>query len=458
MPIRLSDKTVALIATSLATFLTAFTGSSINIALPSLGRELSFHAVTLTWVSMAYILSANVFLLPMGKLGDLYGRTRIFTGGTIIFSLASLGGGLAPSAGVLLACRVLQGLGGGMLFGTGVAIISEFYPPEERGRALGINVASTYVGLSLGPPLGGFLTQNLGWRSVFFLSVLVGLSVFVLVFWKLRRRGAPETTGRFDYQGVLIWSASLVTTIYGLSRLPSLPGLVLILAGVIGFAWFFSSEGRKESPLVNPALFTRNRVFAFSSLAALLNYCATHGTGFLFSLYLQYIKGLPPKYAGLVMISQPVVMAIVSPFAGRLSDRVEPRIVATLGMVLTVAGLVISTFLHGDSPLFHIIACLVTLGLGFAFFSSPNTNAIMSSVEKKSYGVASAMVATMRLSGQTLSMAIVTVTFTLLLGRSAITPDNYPQFLKSLQTILVIFSVLCAAGVFASLIRGKVRQ
>jgi len=458
MPKQLSSKSIALLSISLASFLTAFTGSSLNIALPAIGKELSISAVTLSWVNLAYILSANVCLLPMGKFADLRGRTRIFSYGTGIYSAASLGCGLSWDMISLLLCRVLQGLGGAMLFGTGVAILSDFYPPKERGRALGISTAAIYLGLSLGPPLGGFLTHNFGWRKILFVSALLGMIVFFLAFWKLKRPQTSPATGPFDSRGAFLWGSALVTAMYGLTHLSTIPGFLLALLGAYMFVLFARSESQKEAPLLDFKLFSRSRAFTFSSLAALINYSSTHGIGFLFSIYLQYIKGLPPQAAGLIMISQPAVMAIFSPFAGRLSDRIEPRVVSSLGMALTVVGLVISIFLHSDSPLLHIIASLVILGLGFSLFASPNTNAIMSSVEKKDYGVASAIVATMRLTGQTLSMGIVTLVFAFIIWENPISPEYYPSFLKSMHLITATFSVLCFFGIFASLARGKIRQ
>jgi MFS family permease len=220
---------------------------------------------------------------------------------------------------------------------------------------------------------------------------------------------------------------------------------------------FVRWETKVEYPVLNISLFGNNRVFAFSNLAALINYSATSAISFLLSLYLQYTKGLTPQDAGLILVSQPVVMAIFSPLAGRLSDKIEPRIVASAGMTLTVVGLLLFTFLNSTTDLAFIIFSLVLLGFGFALFSSPNTNAVMSSVEKRFYGVASATLGTMRLTGQMLSMGIAMLVFALYLGRAQITPEKYPAFLTSTKTAFIIFAVLCFGGIFASLSRGKVR-
>jgi MFS family permease len=242
---------------------------------------------------------------------------------------------------------------------------------------------------------------------------------------------------------------------YGFSRLPSVLGLALTAAGLAALAVFIRFELRAAAPLLDLRLFQTNRIFAFSNLAALFNYSATSAVAFLMSLYLQYIKGLPPQKAGLVLLAQPIIMALSSPFAGRLSDRSEPRLIASFGMGLSVAGLFLFSFLRAGTGFGFIIASLVCLGLGFGLFSSPNTNAIMSSVEKRHLGIASAALGTMRLSGQMLSAGITMMIFALVMGRAPIQPSVYPQFLRSVRIAFVFYALLCVAGIFASLARGN---
>jgi MFS family permease len=331
------------------------------------------------------------------------------------------------------------------------------FPAGERGKALGINVAAVYLGLSLGPFLGGLLTQHLGWRSVFLVNVPLGLTIIALVWWQLDGEWAEARGEGFDLVGSIIYGLSLVAIMYGFSALPAMLGALLILVGVAGIVAFVWWEARVEYPVLNMALFRGNTVFAFSNLAALINYSATFAVAFLMSLYLQYVRGLSPQSAGLVLVSQPIVQAVFSPFAGRLSDRVESRTVATAGMAFTVVGLVLLTGLDDDTSLRFIVAILMLLGFGFALFSSPNTNAIMSSVEKRFYGVASATLGTMRLIGQMFSMGIAMLIFSLLMGKAQITPENYPSLLASANLAFTIFAILCFGGIFASLARGKVR-
>jgi EmrB/QacA subfamily drug resistance transporter len=452
-----TDRGPALLVATLASFLTPFMGSSVNIALPSIGREFGMHAVSLSWIVTSYLLAAAMFLVPMGRIADIHGRKKIFRIGISIDLAASVCLVISSNEIQFICLRVLQGIGGAMIFGTSVAILTSVFPVGERGKALGINVAAVYSGLSLGPFIGGFLTQHLGWRAIFISYVPLELVVVALTFWKLKGEWAGARGEKFDLAGSAVYGLSLVALMYGFSLLPAASAVWLVLLGAVGIFAFIRWEMKVDSPVFNTGLFRHNAVFAFSNLAALINYCATSATAFLLSLYLQYTKGLTPDKAGLVLVSQPVVMAIFSPLAGRLSDKIEPRIVASCGMTLTVIGLVLFASLGETTALTSIILGLVLLGFGFALFSSPNTNAVMSSVERKFYGVASATIGTMRLTGQMLSMGIAMLVFAVYLGRAEITPENYPLFLRSAKTAFVIFAALCVGGVFASLARGKVR-
>jgi EmrB/QacA subfamily drug resistance transporter len=398
-----------------------------------------------------------MFLVPFGRLADIFGRKRIFNYGIWIFTISSLLLALAPSMPLLLLFRALQGFGSAMIFGTGMAILTSVYPAAERGRVLGINVAAIYFGLSLGPTLGGILTQQFGWRSIFLVNVPLGIVIIYLIAAKLKQEWAEARGEQFDLAGSLIYSVMLVALMYGFSVLPAQSGVGLIAAGVVGIGLFILWERKAASPLLNMNLFFNNAAFAFSNIAALINYSATFAVTFLMSLYLQYVKGFTPQQAGMVLVFQPIVMAFFSPFAGRLSDKIEPRVVASIGMGFTAAGLSLFTFLEKETHLAFIIIGLILLGFGFALFSSPNTNAVMSSIDRRFYGVGSATLGTMRLTGQMLSMGIAMVIFALHIGSARITPENYAVFLTSMKTAFIIFSSLCCAGIFASLARGKVR-
>jgi len=448
---------VALLVTTLSSLLTPMMASAVIVAMPAIAKDFAMDAVQLGWVASAYLLAAAVFLLPFGRLADIIGRKKIFMFGTMIFSGASLLAGLAPGSTLFLSARMLQGIGAAMIFGTGIAILTSVYPPQRRGWVLGINVAATYTGLSLGPFIGGLLTQYFGWRSVFLLNVPLGLLILAAVRLKMPQEWADCRGEPFDLKGSLAYTLMLTAFMLGFTWLPNWRGAVMLLASAAAFPLFLGWESRSAHPIFQVRLIRGNTVFAFSNLAALVNYSATFAIAFLLSLYLQYIKGFTPRAAGLVLLAQPVVMAVFSPVAGRLSDRLEPRLVASLGMGLCAAGLFAFVFLNASSGLGFIAVTLMLVGFGFALFSSPNTNAVMGAVEKKYYGVASAILATMRMVGQMLSMAIATLVFSLVIGKVRITPVVYPLFLASMRVSFVIFFILCCCGVLFSLARGRVR-
>ncbi len=450
-------KKTALLVTAMSAFLPAFMSSSINIALPSIGKEFAMNAVLLGWVATSYLLTAAMFLIPFGKIADIYGRKKIFIYGISLYMFTSVLSAIAPSTVLLIGFRIFQGVGAAMIFGTGIAILTSVFPGGERGKALGINVASTYSGLSLGPVLGGLLTQYFGWRSIFLANALPGFFILTGVFWKLKGEWVGAQGEKLDWVGSIISSFMLVAIMYGVSQLPAMLGIGLLLAGFVALGAFVWWELQVEHPVLHMNLFRHNRVFAFSNLAALINYSATFAIGFLMSLYLQYIKGLSPRNAGLILVAQPVMMAVFSPFAGRFSDRIESRTLASTGMGVIVIGLLLFTVLGEHTPVAFIIMTLMLLGFGFALFSSPNMNAIMSSVEKRFYGVASATVAAMRSTGQTLSLGIAMLIFTIHIGKVQITPEYYASFLTSVKTAFFTFALLCFGGIFASLARGKVR-
>ncbi|OPX58481.1 MAG: putative transporter [Methanobacterium sp. PtaB.Bin024] len=447
-------KIAALLVASIASFFTPFMGTSINIALPTIGLDFGADAILLNWVTNGFLLAAAIFAVPLGRVADIHGMKKIFNYGIIIFTVASLLCALSPSALILIASRVLQGIGSAMIFVTGLAIITSVFHPKHRGKAIGINVAAVYVGLSLGPVIGGFMTQYLGWRSLFLLMIPFGLLVVAIVFWKLKDEWAASRGEKFDWTGSILYSIMLFLVMYGFSSLPQLDGWVMLIIGIAGFFAFLRWELKAKSPVFNVRLF-KNTAFTFSSMAALINYSATFAVTLLLSYYLQYIRGFEPQSAGIILVAQPILMAITAPIAGRMSDRIDARIIATAGMAIVTLGLFTFTFIGSDTTIINIILGLAVLGLGFGLFSSPNTNVIMGSVERKFYGVASATVSTMRLIGQTMSIGIATLVFSLLLGRVQITPEQYTALLGSIHICFVVFTILCLVGIVVSWYRGE---
>ncbi len=451
-----TTKRSVLIAATLTSFVTPFMASSVNVALPAIQKDLELNAIVLAWIPTAYLLATAIFVVPFGRVADILGRRKIFILGIGVFTITSIISAASISTPMLLVSRVLQGLGAAMIFTTGMAIITSVFPLKERGMAIGINVAVVYISLSIGPFVGGILTEYLSWRSVFLFPVPAGIVAFYFAIRKLVGEWADAKNEKFDLFGSVLYGMSMLLIMHGFSGLPSMEGIWQVLAGLIFLGFFIGWELHSSSPVLDIQLFASNRAFAFSGLAALINYSATFAITFTLSLYLQYIQGLKPQMAGLVLVAQPLVMAILSPIAGRLSDRIQPQRIASLGMAITAVGLVALTLLNRNTSIAAVVADLILLGLGFALFSSPNMNAIMSSVDRKSYGIAASTVALMRLIGQMFSMGVVTIVFSLYIGRVQITPELYPMFLSCIRTAFVIFAVLCGAGIFASLARGKI--
>jgi EmrB/QacA subfamily drug resistance transporter len=453
----LAARRAGLFAVALSSFLTAFLISSLNVALPVLQKEFQLNAILLGWVPMASLLASAMFVVPLGRISDIYGRRRIFMYGMIIFTASSLLCSLSGSVTSLIPFMVIQGIGGAMIFSTGIAIVTALYPADQRGRVLGMSVAAVYFGLSSGPFFGGLLTGYFGWRSVFLVILPLGLIIILAVSLRLKQDWKDAGGERFDFLGSIIYSLSLFLVVYGFSSLPSLRGFSLLGAGILTGVVFFLWESRIEMPILHVSLLKVNRIFAFSNLAALIHYSATSAVTFLLSLYLQTIRGLTPQQAGMILVCQPFIQAVLTPFAGRLSDKIEPRIVASIGMGLTGVGLLLLSLLTSHTSFPMILGNLSLLGLGFAFFASPNMNAIMSSLEKRFYGVGSGILATARMVGQAFSMGFTVLVFSLYLGRVQMTPDLYPLFLKSAKILFLFFAILCCGSIAASLARGNVR-
>ena len=449
------SKRLILLLIIITSFINPFLGAAINIALPTISEEFSMGAVGMSWVAMSFLLSSAVFLVPLGKLADIRGRKRVFFVGNVVLTATSILCALSSSGGMLIALRGIQGIGSAMVFGTGVAIITSVYPPKERGKAIGITVTAVYVGLSLAPFLGGMLTQYLGWRSIFYATVPFGLVVIWITWRYIKEEWADAKGEKFDLRGSILYVFSMSAFMYGFSRLPERVAIVLVAVGLLGLVGFVVLEMRVKFPVFNMVLFRSNRLFALSNLAALINYATTFAITFLLSLYLQYVLGMSPRDAGMILITQPILMAIVASISGKLSDTYDPRILASTGMGIIVVGLIMLTFLTETSSITYLVVILAVVGFGFGMFSSPNTNAIMGSVNKKYLGVASATVGTMRLTGQMMSMGIATLILQLFIGNRPISAQVSSEFLTSMRTTFMVFVVLCVVGVFASLARGK---
>lgn len=450
-----SFKKSVLLVTTFAAFLVPFLSSAVNLALPSIGKELHASAISMSWVISSFLLSSAIFLMPFGKLGDIIGRKKIFSLGILLFTISTFLILFSHSIYSLIVLRIFQGLSSAMIYGTSMAIITSVFQPGERGRAMGINLTATYLGLSCAPPVGGLLTQYLGWRSIFAFLVPFGIISLILIQRRIKAEWAEAVGESFDWRGSFLYGIALASFMWGFSRLPSSLGWIFIVTGIFMAFVFLSFENKITNPVFDVRLILKNRVFAFSGIAALINYSATSAIGFFISLYLQYLKGLDARTAGLIMISQPVAMMLLSPVAGKLSDKKNPGVIASVGMGITASGLILLCFISANTPDYFIVLLLLLMGIGFGIFSSPNSNAIMSSVEKRHLGIASGVVGTMRMVGQMMSMGIAMMLISLNIGRQTINPATYPGLISAMRTGFVIFSILSVLGIFASLARHE---
>jgi EmrB/QacA subfamily drug resistance transporter len=431
-------------------------GSSINLALPHIAREFGLHSVQQSWILTAYLLSTAILQVPFGRLADIWGKRNIFITGLVIFAITTVLCGLAFDGTFLIVFRALQGIGSAMIFSTNIAIISSVFPAKERGMAMGVNAATVYLAAAAGPSIGGFITQGLGWEFIFIITAGIAVLALIGAFIVMKDRWVEAKGEPFDMRGAIVYALAITALIYGLTILPQLLGIVLIAVSMVLLVLFARQQRREAYPVFNVKLFFENKIFRMSATAALINYAATFPIGFLMSLYLQEVKGLDARTAGLVLIIQPAIQAVLSPIMGKLSDKIQPRYLASGGMaIITLMLLAIAWFVTPDTSIAVILIMLSMLGVGFAAFSSPNTNAIMGSVEKKYYSMASATTGTVRLTGQAFSMGITTMVITIIIGKQAITPEVSAELMQVIHITFVIFAALCAFGVYTSMARGK---
>jgi EmrB/QacA subfamily drug resistance transporter len=397
--------------TSIGAFMAPLDGSIVSVALPVMGPDLGLTFTTAMWVQAAYLLTTAVLLIPLGRLADQHGRVRFYLLGIVVFTASSLLAALSMNGAWLVGSRIVQGIGGALMVVTSAAIVTAVFPPRERGRALGVNVMAVYVGLSVGPPLGGFLVDTLGWRWIFLINLPVGLAVFFWGSMMLPRSERVEDAPRVDFAGAALLGAFLISLLVPLTFAPEWGWaeprtLVLLLLSTAALVAFVVVERRVADPVLDLDLLVRNRLFAAANLAALLNYMALYAVSVLTAIHLEVVQGLSATATGVLILSQPLLMALLSPLSGRLSDRIGSRVLTTGGMVTIAAGMVLLAAMPHDAPVWQVAACLGLVGLGMAAFSAPNASAIMGSVRRDQLSVASAMMGTMRTAGQSLSVAL----------------------------------------------------
>ena len=439
-----------LLIVCISSFLTPVSLSGSLVAVPAISADLHVSAVYASWIPAAFLLSNLLLMLPAGRLADLYGRKRMFLLGGIIFSLGSLLAGFAQSIEVLLVSRVIQGISSAFFFTTGMAIITSVFQ-QGRGAALGWLVSSIYLGLTCGPLLGGWVTEHFGWQSVFLFPLPLVLVVLVLAALKMKGEWRSVQAERLDLLGAAYMSIGFTAVFVGLSQLPKTQALVWLIGGVAFIAVFVWHCYHAPSPLVRLKLVFENKPFSRALLASIMVYASNYGLVFLLSLYLQYNRGMTPTTAGQVLMVQAIVMTLLAPLAGRLSDHYRPRLLATVGCLAMVAGLgLLYASINATTPMWIILICLVAFGVGFGLFSTPNTNSVLGSVPAERLGMSSALLNLSRLIGQMLGTAVVTLLMSLLIGGTKIEPEHYEKLLSVVHLAVGLSLVFAIAAAFFS--------
>ena len=401
-----SFRRATLIVASITNFSNTFAASALNIAIPHIGTEYQASATSVSWIVIAFLLTAALLAIPFGRIADVYGRVPMLKYGMLLFCVTALLNMFSPNMAVFLLFRALQGVGAAMIFATNTAILVDAYPAEKRGSVMGIAVAAVFTGSACGPVIGGLLTHAFGWRSVFLLITAFALIALCTAMLRLPSEKVPSVREK--------------------------AGIVAVIVRLF-----------------------KNRMFTISNLAALFNFAAVFAVIYLMSIYLQLARGFTADHAGLIMITQPAIQAVLSPFAGRLSDKRQPAVIASAGMACCAGALVMFAFLGEQTSIVYIVAGLLLTGVGVALFSSPNSNIIMSSVENMDYGVAASVMSTSRMVGQVIGMALLTIIVNAVIGNIPISDVEPAILVLNLQVSFPIFAAICCVGILFSLNRKK---
>ena len=432
----MDKKNLLLLICTVLSFFTVFAVNAVNIVIPSIAAEFHMSNIVQNWVTIIFLLVVAVLSVPAGQISAKYGLKKVTNISIILFIIISIINVLVTSQEQFLACRFILGISLAFINVTSMAMIVNVFPPEERGKALGINITGVYVGLSLSPVIGGIMNYNLGWRSVVLFGVPFMLVILALLLTKISDEWSSFENMPLDFKGSLTYGIGIVLFMYGFTILNTQLGVILTILGVVILILFGLIELRRAYPVFDIKFF-KNHKFAVTTI---LNY------------HLQYIKGFDSQTAGMILLVAPLCQVVLAPIAGRLSDKFVPQILAAIGMGLGTLSLFLFSSLNSATSMVFLIVAMIIYGIGFGLFSPPNTNVIMGSVPPKDTSIASASVATMRTVGQAMSMGILTLVFAFVMGDVPIIQQYYPLLVQSCQITCIICVVLCIASVFASLV------
>jgi EmrB/QacA subfamily drug resistance transporter len=467
---KLEYKWIVLSVTTIGAMMAAIDGTIVILGLPQMMIELHANLIAMIWVIMGYILVSTVFLMTFGRIADMLGRVRMYNLGFVIFTVGSLLCGLSQSAAQLIFFRLIQGSGAAMLMVNSVAILTEVFPPNERGRALGVNAVTWAAGGVLGPVLGGLILTAGTWRWIFFINVPIGALGALWGYLVLKERTSRQNMEKFDFRGAGLFSLSLISILLALTlgiqySFVSPPILFLFAMSLVSLLLFFWSERRAVNPVLDLSLFN-DRTYTFSVLAAMMQAMALFAVNFLVIFYLEGVRGFDPLKAALLLIPLPLVSAVMAPISGSLADRIGARVPATLGILIQGFALVLFLMITPTTPYPQIAFGLAVMGLGGGLFWSPNTSAVMNAAPRRRLGVASATLATLRQAGMVTSFALSLAVaassiprdtmFKLFVGTNVTLGSAVMQsFVIGMHNAFLASIALCLIAAFFSVVRGS---
>ena len=452
----MKSKNIVLIICTILSFFTVFAFNAVMIAVPSIAAEFGMNNIVQNWVTMIFLLIVAAFSIPAGQISGKYGLKKVTIISIIFFIIVSIVNVIVTTTELFLICRLLMGISIAFLNVTSMAMVVSAFDPQERGKAIGINITGVYLGLSLSPVIAGILDFQLGWRSIVLFSIPFMILLLAMLY-KVKDEWITFEGLPLDIKGLIVYVIGILLFIYGFTRLNETIGIILTLVGIIVLALFAYIEIKTDYPVFDVRFFKDSK-FLSSNFAALCAYLATFAVTTILNYHLQYIKGYDSQLSGIILIVAPLFQVVLAPLAGRWSDYINPQILSAVGMGLGTISLVLFSLLDSDTSLMFLIISMVFYGVGFGLFSSPNTNVIMSSVPPQATPVASASVATMRVVGQTMSMGVLTLVFAFIMGNVPMTEQYFPQLITSSQITCIICAVLCIASVFASLVGLKTKS
>ncbi|MCI5866518.1 MAG: MFS transporter [Methanosphaera sp.] len=432
----------------LSSFTVAFTSNAISVALPMIGSEFHLSNILQNWIVNIYLLIIAAVGVPLGRVASKYGLNRTLRIGIIIYIIGAVLSGIAMNIEFLFASRIIQAIGSAVLFVNVMSIITQQIPPQKRGQAIGLNVTGVYIGLSLAPTVSGIIVHNMTWRIIFYITIPLAIIAYYLLY-AVKKEWITDPHASLDIKGSLLFIAAMIVLMYGFTILNETLGVILVIISLLMFVVFAKYELNYTHPIYEIRLF-KNKTYTASNIASLISYFATFVVIYILNYHFQYIQGLDSQTTGIILIITPLLMAIVSPISGRISDKVIPQIIAAIGMVLVTIAMFIFIFID-TVPFYAIIVAMILQGVGFGLFSSPNNNVIMSSVDKKYAATASASLSTVRTVGQSFSLGLLSLIFAFIMGNVPIVPANYPLLIESSQVTMIISTILCIIAVVLSL-------